>query len=138
MVMSGKRITAIRLEDGSIIKGKMFIDASYEGDLLPLAGVSFMMGRESNSEYGETGNGITGPRRGKIVPAEPCSGFAKLLPIPSVVRFSALSSPVSRTIGTNVSPSSDRRDRFVVPDFMVAIGGGRGARDVGKVPHIAA
>jgi hypothetical protein len=68
VVKSGKRITAIRLEDGSVIQGSMFIDASYEGDLLPLAGVSFVMGRESNAAYGETGNGITGPRRGNQLP----------------------------------------------------------------------
>jgi hypothetical protein len=56
----GKRISAIRLEDGTLLRGKMFIDASYEGDLLPLAGVSYMIGREANSEFGEVGNGNTG------------------------------------------------------------------------------
>lgn len=60
VVKDGKRISAIRLEDGTILRGKMFIDASYEGDLLPLAGVSYMIGREANSEFGETGNGNTG------------------------------------------------------------------------------
>lgn len=60
VVKDGKRITAIRLEDGTLLRGKMFIDASYEGDLLPLAGVSFMIGREANSAFGETGNGNTG------------------------------------------------------------------------------
>jgi hypothetical protein len=64
VVKSKARITSIRLEDGTIVKGKMFIDASYEGDLMAAAGVSFVMGRESNAEYGETGNGITGPRHG--------------------------------------------------------------------------
>lgn len=53
----GKTIKSIRLENGTEISGKMFIDASYEGDLLPLAGVSFMIGREANSEFSETGNG---------------------------------------------------------------------------------
>lgn len=60
VVASGTRITAIRLEDGSEIKGKVYIDASYEGDLLPGAGVSFVVGRESNAEFGERGNGNTG------------------------------------------------------------------------------
>ena len=59
--MNGSRITAIRLEDGGNIRGKMFIDASYEGDLLAAAGVSFVAGREANSEFNEKGNGITGP-----------------------------------------------------------------------------
>jgi len=60
VVKEGKRITAIRLEGGTTITGKMFIDASYEGDLLPGAGVSFVMGRESNAEFDEQGNGNTG------------------------------------------------------------------------------
>ncbi len=58
--MEEKRITGILLEDGSTLEGKIFIDASYEGDLMAQAGVSFMIGRESNSEYHESGNGITG------------------------------------------------------------------------------
>ena len=56
----GKRITAVVLEDGAVIEGDMFIDASYEGDLMPGAGVSFVIGRESNAQYGESGNGNTG------------------------------------------------------------------------------
>ena len=56
--MVGKRIRAIRTEDGRVFPGKMFIDASYEGDLLPGAGVSFTTGRESNAKYNETINGI--------------------------------------------------------------------------------
>ncbi|MDX1679362.1 MAG: FAD-dependent oxidoreductase [Akkermansiaceae bacterium] len=60
-VMDGKRIASIRLEDGREIQGKMFIDASYEGDLLPLAGVSFTVGREANSKYNEKSNAITLP-----------------------------------------------------------------------------
>lgn len=62
------RITAIHLEDGTTVKGKMFIDASYEGDLLAAAGVSFVVGREANGDYQESGNGITGPQRGNQLP----------------------------------------------------------------------
>ena len=40
------------------ISGKMFIDASYEGDLMAKAGVSYTIGREANSQYGETYNGV--------------------------------------------------------------------------------
>lgn len=60
VIKEGKRIVAIDLEDGRTVDGKMFIDASYEGDLLAQAGVSFRMGREANSEFKETGNGNTG------------------------------------------------------------------------------
>jgi hypothetical protein len=41
-----------------IIKAKMFIDCSYEGDLMAKAGVSFIVGRESNELYRETYNGV--------------------------------------------------------------------------------
>lgn len=64
VIKEGKRITAIRLEDGRVLHGKMFIDASYEGDLLPGAGVSFVVGREANTKFNEKGNGITGPLHG--------------------------------------------------------------------------
>lgn len=59
--LAGGRLTSIRLEDGSTVSGQMFIDASYEGDLLALAGVSFVVGRESNADFDEQCNGITGP-----------------------------------------------------------------------------
>ncbi len=36
---------------------KVFIDASYEGDLMAKAGVSCIVGREANAQYGETLNG---------------------------------------------------------------------------------
>ena len=58
--MDGTRISGIALEGGATVNGSVFIDASYEGDLMAAAGVSFMIGREANSEYGESGNGITG------------------------------------------------------------------------------
>lgn len=41
-----------------IVKAKMFIDCSYEGDLMARAGVSYTVGREANSQYGETYNGV--------------------------------------------------------------------------------
>jgi hypothetical protein len=61
-IKKGRRLTAICLEGGATVAGDVFIDASYEGDLLPAAGVSFRVGREANSEFNETGNGNTGPR----------------------------------------------------------------------------
>lgn len=54
----GNRIAALIFENGDRIEAKMFIDATYEGDLLARAGVSFRVGREANSEYGETVNGF--------------------------------------------------------------------------------
>ncbi len=55
---NGARIVAIRFESGLEVRGRMFIDATYEGDLLAAAGVRYRVGRESNSEQGETLNGV--------------------------------------------------------------------------------
>ncbi len=54
------RIFSIKTEDGTVFKALMFIDASYEGDLMAKAGVSYTVGREANATYGETLNGIRG------------------------------------------------------------------------------
>lgn len=40
------------------IKARTFIDATYEGDLMAKAGVSYIVGREDNSRYGETYDGV--------------------------------------------------------------------------------
>ncbi len=55
---SAGRIRSIVFEDGTSLSAKMFIDASYTGDLMAAAGVSYIVGREANSTYGETFNGI--------------------------------------------------------------------------------
>ncbi|MFC4870790.1 FAD-dependent oxidoreductase [Negadavirga shengliensis] len=52
------RITTIVMESGESYSGKMFMDATYEGDLLATAGITYTVGREANSEYGETLNGV--------------------------------------------------------------------------------
>ena len=54
----GSRIESITLENGDRVSGKIFIDGSYEGDLLAAAGISYIVGRESSSQYGESGAGI--------------------------------------------------------------------------------
>mgnify|MGYP001627192238 CR=1 FL=1 len=54
----GTRLTALHFENGAEVRARVFIDATYEGDLLAFAGVSFAVGREGNAAYGETLNGI--------------------------------------------------------------------------------
>ena len=58
VVKDGARITSIRMESGREFSGKMFIDATYEGDLMAKAGVSYHVGREANSVYNEQLNGV--------------------------------------------------------------------------------
>jgi FAD dependent oxidoreductase len=55
---AGPRIRSIRTLSGNVYVGSVFIDATYEGDLMALAGVSYTVGREANSKYGETLNGV--------------------------------------------------------------------------------
>ena len=55
---SNGRITRIATLDGATFTGKMFIDATYEGDLMAAAGVSYHVGRESSAMYDEPYNGI--------------------------------------------------------------------------------
>jgi len=52
------KITSITTLSGKTFKGKMFMDATYEGDLLATAGVSYHVGREGNDVYGEEWNGV--------------------------------------------------------------------------------
>lgn len=52
------RIVAIRMESGRTFSAKMFLDTSYEGDLMALAGVGYTVGREANAVYKETLNGV--------------------------------------------------------------------------------
>jgi hypothetical protein len=52
------RIASITMESGHEIAAKIFIDATYEGDLMAAAGVRYHVGREANSIYNETINGV--------------------------------------------------------------------------------
>ena len=56
--MDGGRITSITTLSGHSYKGKMFVDATYEGDLMAAAGVTYFVGREAGSVYGEKWNGV--------------------------------------------------------------------------------
>lgn len=49
----GARITSLTTSDGTAHEATMFIDATYEGDLMAKAGVSYIVGREGTSQYGE-------------------------------------------------------------------------------------
>jgi len=81
-----ERIVSITMEDGKTFAGKMFIDATYEGDLMAAAGVSYTVGRESNDQYAETLNGVNRAANTSnhrfiknvdpyVVPGDPSSGL---------------------------------------------------------------
>ena len=58
VIKEGTVIQSIKMESGREFSGKVFIDATYEGDLMAKAGVSYYVGREANSKYAEKMNGI--------------------------------------------------------------------------------
>jgi hypothetical protein len=55
---NGVRIVSITMLSGKTFTGRMFIDATYEGDLMATAGVDYHVGREAQSVYGEQWNGV--------------------------------------------------------------------------------
>jgi len=58
VLKKGGTIQSFKTLSGNVYEGKMFIDATYEGDLMAAAGVKYHVGREANSVYGETWNGV--------------------------------------------------------------------------------
>lgn len=85
VVKKAGRIESITVESGRKFQGKIFIDATYEGDLMAKAGVSYHVGREANATYGETLNGVA-TKYDKyhqfdvsvdpyVVPGDPASGL---------------------------------------------------------------
>jgi hypothetical protein len=85
VAMQDGRIASITMLSGKVYTGRMFIDATYEGDLMAAAGVRYAVGREANSTYGETLNGVQianarshqfkNDVSGYKVPGDPSSGL---------------------------------------------------------------
>lgn len=82
----GRRIVAISTLDGRVFHGRVFLDATYEGDLMAAAGVDYHVGREGRDVYGEQWAGVqTGvfhhahyfkkPVDPYVVPGDPTSGL---------------------------------------------------------------
>ena len=78
---SGRIVKMVRLENDRgeqvELEARVFIDATYEGDLAAAAGVDYRVGRESREEYGESLAGIhyMNWKTGKEIPCS-CSGEA--------------------------------------------------------------
>ncbi|MDR3707359.1 MAG: FAD-dependent oxidoreductase [Capsulimonadaceae bacterium] len=83
VALDGKKIVSITTESGLTVQARIFIDCSYEGDLMAKSGVSYHVGRESNDVYGETLNGVQHrdahqfqhPVDPYVVPGDPSSGL---------------------------------------------------------------
>ncbi|NUQ00306.1 MAG: FAD-dependent oxidoreductase [Armatimonadetes bacterium] len=79
----GTRLTALITQDGAEYRGRIFVDASYEGDLLPHAGISYTWGREAQSVYDETlaGRIERSPKHQFPGPVDPYNADGTLLPL---------------------------------------------------------
>lgn len=79
---SGTTVTAIVTEDGTRFNGGIFADCSYEGDLMAQAGVQYTVGRESQSQYGESLAGVRErtPFHQFLVRVSPFDANGRLLP----------------------------------------------------------
>jgi len=79
------RIVSIAMLNGETYAGRVFLDATYEGDLMAAAGVSYTVGREGNAVYDETMNGVQKqwavshqfdlPVSAYVKPGDPSSGL---------------------------------------------------------------
>lgn len=58
VVTKERKIVSMTTLSGKTFEGKMFIDATYEGDLMASAGISYTVGREDCSVYDERWNGV--------------------------------------------------------------------------------
>lgn len=56
--MENGKIKSITMLSGKKFEAAIFMDATYEGDLMAAAGVNYTVGREANSVYNETWNGV--------------------------------------------------------------------------------
>ena len=84
-----RRIVSLETLSGKVFRAKMFVDATYEGDLMAAAGVTYFVGREANAVYGETISGYAPEARGSknhqlrpgvdpyVVKGDPSSGLLK-------------------------------------------------------------
>ena len=76
-------IVGIKTSNGAEFRAKVFIDSSYEGDLMARAGVSYTVGREGRKEYGESLAGRKEIQPGNhqfVAPVSPYDDEGKLLP----------------------------------------------------------
>lgn len=90
-----KKIQSITMESGKNFKGKMFIDATYEGDLMATAGVSYIVGREGNNEYGETLSGVQANHWSVTLNGKPSKNAANHNFVPGVDPYVEKGKPVS-------------------------------------------
>ncbi len=103
------RITELTVRGGTSYRAKVFIDATYEGDLMAAAGVSYTVGREARDTYGESLGGVR--YLDKPIKISPYDEDGKLLPgiMPGSPpkEFSASPHPICYNIRLNLTTDPD-------------------------------
>ncbi len=151
------RISALLLEGGERLAATVFVDASYEGDLLAAAGVSHALGREARSLHGESLAGrrelLPGPHQFRAaVPAEEAGALAPYLqPLESVglpgdgdgklqsyCYRVCLTADRAKGEPLAAPPGYDRDQYALVTAYLQALGDGATLRDflgIGELPN---
>jgi hypothetical protein len=122
------RIASITTLSGRTYRGRMFLDATYEGDLLAAAGVEYVVGREANSVYGEEHNGVqvgvlhhkhhfgavATPISPYRVPGDPASGILPLISAAPPGEFGTADAKV-QAYCFRLCLTTDPRNRLPIP-----------------------
>jgi hypothetical protein len=118
VVKSGARIESFATRSGAVYAAKVFIDASYEGDLLARAGVQHAIGREARSTYGESLAGRRPAHAGFALPRRVLRPLAGSAPTVDVGEADAR----IQDYNYRICLSSDRANQipFPKPDGYVA------------------
>lgn len=101
--MTGARITELVTDNGSFT-GRVFIDGSYEGDLMAAAGVSWTIGREGTADYGES-------RAGKVYPKD----------LMNINGFDDDENPLPLITATDAGPVADGDDNIMTYSFRLSM-----------------
>ncbi|HCI92425.1 MAG TPA: xanthan lyase [Verrucomicrobiales bacterium] len=103
------RITDLTVRGGKVYQAKVFIDATYEGDLMAAAGVSYTVGREARDTYGESLAGVR--YLDEKINVSPYDDQGNLLPGimpgPLPKEFSASPHPICYNIRLNLSTNPE-------------------------------
>ncbi len=140
----GAVLKSITLNSGETVKADIFVDATYEGDLLPLAKVAYRVGREARDEYGEPHAGKVftnidphppesvkaqgmnlrgyGQRQGKIDPTSPFTADGNSQAYN--YRFCVTKDPANRVMLTAPPPGYDRDEYVNYDRKSIATNGG--------------
>lgn len=115
VVKEESSIKSIRMVDGNVYQAKVFIDATYEGDLMARAGVSYFVGRESNKQYNELRAGVRIDPDGSsidpyVIKGDPSSGLLPFIE-PFSERIAGSADKKVQAYTYRVTLTSDRKNR---------------------------